>query len=80
MCMTSSYFFALVSGVSGVNTQSTEVVQPRNSLQCPLLLKICMNIYIYIYEYIYFISSWVNILICLKAKIPVVVPCSPRSS
>lgn len=41
--------FVLVSDVSGVNTQSTEVVQPRNFLQCPSLLKICVNIYIYIY-------------------------------
>lgn len=46
--------FVLVSDVSGVNTQSTEVVQPRNFLQCPLLLKICVNIYIYILIYIYF--------------------------
>lgn len=30
-----------------------------------------MNIYIYL------ISSWVKILICFKAKIPVAVPCSP---
>lgn len=54
MHMTLSYFFVLVSDISGVNTQSMVVVQPRNFLQCPLLLKICMNIYIYIYEYIYF--------------------------
>lgn len=46
--------FVLVSDVSGVNTQSTEVVQPRNFLQCPSLLKICVNIYIYILIYIYF--------------------------
>lgn len=45
--------FVLVSDVSGVNTQSTEVVQPRNFLQCPLLLKICVNIYIYNNIYIF---------------------------
>lgn len=33
-----------------------------------------MNIYIYL------ISSWMKFLLCLRAKIPVVVPCSPMSS